>query len=62
MSLVFNNNNVTQKNVSQKHLGVILDFKLKFEDHLSKIIGPSHKLITKGNSNYYIQSFHSAIS
>ena len=34
--LVFNNNNVPQTN-SQKHLGVILDFKLTFEEHLNNV-------------------------
>ena len=69
--LVFNDNYVSQT-FSQKHLGVILDFKLTFEEHLNnvlakvnKAVGLLHKLrnklpITKDNANYYIQSFQSA--
>ena len=69
--LVFNNNNVSQT-FSQKQLGVILNFKLTFEEHLNnvlakvnKAVGLLHKLrnklpITKDNANYYIQSFQSA--
>ena len=34
--LVFNNTNVSQSS-SQKHLGVILDFKLKFDEHLKMV-------------------------
>ena len=34
--LLFNNNNVSQVN-SQKHLGVILDVKLTFEEHLKNV-------------------------
>ena len=34
--LVFNNNNASQT-YSQKHLGVILDFKLTFEEHLNNV-------------------------
>ena len=68
--LVFNDNYVSQT-YSQKHLGVILDFKLTFEEHLNnvlakvnKVVGLLRKLrdITKDNANYYIQSFHSATS
>ena len=35
--LVFNNNNVSQT-YSQKHLCVILDFKLTFEEHLNNVL------------------------
>ena len=35
--LVFNNNKVSQT-FSQKHLGVILDLKLTFEDHLNDVL------------------------
>ena len=38
-ALVFNNNIVSQAN-SQKHLGITLDFKLTFEEHLKKLIKP----------------------
>ena len=48
--LAFNNNIVSQAN-SQKHLGITLDFKLTFEEHLlnvfkkvNKTIGFLHKL------------------
>ena len=34
--LLFNNNNVSQVN-SQKHLVVILDVKLTFEEHLENV-------------------------
>ena len=34
--MLFNNNNVSQVN-SQKHLGVILDVKLTFEEHLKNV-------------------------
>ena len=37
LPLVFNNSNDSQT-FSQKHLGVILDFKLTFEDHLNTLI------------------------
>ena len=35
-SFVFNNNNASQVNF-QTHLGVILDVKLTFEEHLKKV-------------------------
>ena len=61
--LVFN------KTFSQKHLDVILDFKLTFEEHLNnvlakvnKVIGLVLEFITKGSANYYMQSFHLATS
>ena len=48
--LVFNNTNVTQS-IYQKHLGIILDSKLTFENHINmvttkinKTIGLLHKL------------------
>ena len=34
--LVFNSNNLSQS-FSQKHFGIILDFKLTFEDHLNNV-------------------------
>ena len=34
--LVFNNND--SQTFSQKHLGVILDFRLTFEDHLNNVL------------------------
>ena len=37
LPLVFKRNNVSQT-FSQKHLGVILDFKLTFEDYLNNIL------------------------
>ena len=41
--LLFNNASVTRTS-SQKHLGIILDNQLKFDDHISKTIGLLHKL------------------
>ena len=43
-SLLFNNNNVSQVN-SQKHLGVILDAKLTFEEHLKNVFNKTNKTI-----------------
>ena len=42
--LVFNNNNVSQT-YSQKHLGVILDFKLTFEEHLNNVLAKVNKAV-----------------
>ena len=42
--LLFNNNNVSQVN-SQTHLGVILDVKLTFEEHLKNVINKTNKTI-----------------
>ena len=42
--LLFNNNNVSQVN-SQKHLGVILDVKLTFEEHLQNVFNKTNKTI-----------------
>ena len=42
--LLFNNNNVSQVN-SQKHLGVILDVKLIFEEHLKNVFNKTKKTI-----------------
>ena len=42
--LVFNNNNVSQT-YSQKHLGVILDFKLTFEEHLNNVSAKVNKAV-----------------
>ena len=41
---LFNNNIVSQVN-SQKHLGVILDVKLTFEEHLKNIFNKTNKTI-----------------
>ena len=40
----FNNNNVSETN-SQKHLGVVLDNHLSFEDHLKMILNKVNKTI-----------------
>ena len=40
--LLFNNNNVFQVN-SQKHLGVILDVKVTFEEHLKNVFNKTNK-------------------
>ena len=42
--LLFNNNNVSQVN-SQKHLGVIVDVKLTFEEHLKNVLNKTSKTI-----------------
>ena len=42
--LVFNNNNVPETD-SQKHLGIILDNRLSFENHLKIILNKAHKTI-----------------
>ena len=42
--LPFNNNNVFQVN-SQKHLGVILDLRLTFEEHLKNVFNKTNKTI-----------------
>ena len=42
--LVFNNNIVSQAN-SQKHLGITLDFKLTFEEHLLNVFKKVNKTI-----------------
>ena len=42
--LLFSNNNVLQVS-SQKHLGVILDIKLTFEEHLKKVLIKANKTI-----------------
>ena len=42
--LLFNNNNVSQVNF-QKHLGVILDVKLTFEEHLENVFNKTNKTI-----------------
>ena len=43
-SLVFNNNNVCQT-FSQKDLGVELDFKLTFKDHLNNVLAKVNKAV-----------------
>ena len=40
-SRIFNNNNVSQVS-SQKHLGVILDVELKFEEHLKNVFNKAN--------------------
>ena len=63
--LAFNNNNVSETN-SQKHLGVVLDNHLSFEDHLKMILNKVNKTLgllrklqtTKICTAYYIQKFH----
>ena len=42
--LVFNNNNISQT-FSQKHLGVILDFKETFEEHLNNVLAKVSKAV-----------------
>ena len=42
--LFFNNNNVLQA-YSQKHLGVILDVKLTFDEHLNNVLNKVNKTI-----------------
>ena len=42
--LLFNKNNVSQVN-SQKHLGVILDVKLTFEEHPKNVFNKTNKTI-----------------
>ena len=42
--LAFNNNNVSETN-SQKYLGVVLDNRLSFEDHLKMILNKVNKTI-----------------
>ena len=42
--MVFNNNNVSQVNF-QTHLGVILDVKLTFEEHLQNVFNKTNKKI-----------------
>ena len=37
-SLVFNNNNYVLQTSSQKHLGVTLDAKLIFDEHLNNVL------------------------
>ena len=62
-SLVFISNNLSQS-FSQKHLVVMLEFKLTFEYHHNNVLAKVSKVggLNKGNANYYIQSFHSATS
>ena len=42
--LVFNNANVSQRK-SQKHLGIILDSKLTFEDHYKTVLSKTNRTI-----------------
>ena len=60
LPLFFNNSNDSQT-FSQKHLGVILDFKLTFEDHLNnafakvyKAVGLLHKRCNIFSRIYYL--------
>ena len=41
---MFHNNNVSQC-YSQKHLGVILDLKLTFEEHLNNLLAKFNKTV-----------------
>ena len=43
--LVFDNNKVSES-FSQKHLGVIADFKLTFEDHLNNVLAKVSKAVS----------------
>ena len=43
-SLIFNNNIVTQS-LTQKHLGIFLDIKLDFQEHLKSIFSKINKTI-----------------
>ena len=54
--LLFNNNNISQVN-SLKHLGVILDVKLTFEEHLKNVFNKTNKTIglLRKLSNYIQQ-------
>ena len=45
--LLFNNNNVSQVNF-QTHLGVILDVKLTFEEHLKNVFNKTKKYSCSG--------------
>ena len=42
--MTFNNNNVSETN-SQKQLGVVLDNRLLFEDHLKMILNKVNKTV-----------------
>ena len=44
-SLVFNNNNNVLQTSSQKHLGVTLDVKLTFDEHLNNVLNKVNKTI-----------------
>ena len=44
LPLVSNNNNVSQT-FSQKNVGVILDFKLTFEDHLNNVLATINEVV-----------------
>ena len=63
--LIFNNKKVIQT-PCQKHLGIFLDDKLNFGEHLKHIankvnnwvITPPSKFITKTITSYYLQIFH----
>ena len=42
--LVFNNHNISPT-FSQKHLGVVLDFRLPFEDHINNVSAKVNKTV-----------------
>ena len=44
--LVFSNNVVVSQANSQKHLGITLDFKLTFEEHLLDVFKKVNKIIS----------------
>ena len=50
--LFFNNNNVSQVN-SQKYLGIILDIKLTFEDHLKHVFNKTKKTVGHLQKDFY---------
>ena len=55
LPFVFSNGNVSQT-FSQKHLGVILDFKLTFVDHLNNVLTKVKKqLASYANFEIYYQ-------
>ena len=51
-SLIFNNNIVTQS-LTQKHLGMFLDTKLDFQEHLKSIFSKVNKTLYYGSSITY---------
>ena len=64
LPVAFNDNNVSETN-SQKHLSVVLDNRLSFEDHLKTILNKVNKTIgllgkypTKICTTHYIQYFY----
>ena len=51
-SLIFNNNIVTQS-LAQKHLGILLDTKLDFLEHLKGILKLTKQLVYYSSSTTY---------